>query len=361
MIAGTMRPPFASRPMTAGGPPPEANTRSKPVRPAGRLAEVLDDLDHATADHDVPQQLGGPGVDLVIALLGEPRAVFLLAGRQPVASTGRVCQRSAVDPARIRHGSKRDPATGRRGERRLTRTSGHSLNSSVSQRPKRPGTGSSGASGTRSWSACQVARVAASTASRFGRPLTGTGSPTSTRTRPPNESQLVPRMATGTRGTPERIAKYAAPSLSGRSSTRARGCGPPRRSRHPTRLEHRPVRRVASRRSFLPGLYGIAAPSTIISRLRPRRSSPPPSDRRSTAAAGSADRHQDERIDPVQVVEAVDRGAWKMPATDDRPEQGARGIQTRRARASSGSCAGPGGRPLRAALYVRRRSGGRAA
>ena len=77
-------------------------------------------------------------------------------------------------------------------------------------------------------------------------------------------------MAIGTIGTPERMAKYAAPSLSGSSPLSLAWIRPsPAIATTPPPSMTAPTRRVASSRSFLPGLYGIAVPVQSMIRLRP--------------------------------------------------------------------------------------------
>ena len=83
MTVGTMRRPLASWP-TDGGRPATGSEHpfESTLVESGRPAEVVDDLDDAAPDHDVAQQLGDPGVDLVVALVGEPGAVFGRIGGQ---------------------------------------------------------------------------------------------------------------------------------------------------------------------------------------------------------------------------------------------------------------------------------------
>ena len=82
------------------------------------------------------------------------RYSFLLVD-SPVVSTGPSMPGSAFDLAGVRQGSHEDPSTGGGGERRrLREPSGHSLNSSVSQRPSVPGPGARGRRRLRPWSAC---------------------------------------------------------------------------------------------------------------------------------------------------------------------------------------------------------------
>ena len=120
VIVGTTSWPAASRPMTAGGPPPEANTRSNPrssSRAARRKSSTT--LTMPAPDHHVAHQLRRPGVDLVVALVGEPGSVFLRIGRQtgrchgPSCVFGRVevCQTAA---ARLAGPARRRPHRARR-------------------------------------------------------------------------------------------------------------------------------------------------------------------------------------------------------------------------------------------------------
>ena len=200
--------------------------------------------------------------------------------------------------------------------------SGQSLNSSVSQRPTRPGGATGGASATRSCSARPelggqaVDRLA-------GRPAARPRSarPTLTRTRPPKRSQLVPLMAIGTSGTPERSAKYAAPSLSG-SRSASPGVDPALAGDrdHAARCRSRATRRVASRRSFLPGLVRdrgagpdhdpVAAAHAHVLLLRPEEGE---------ARPPRQGRHEHERVRPAQVVEAVDRRSGREPLATLQP------------------------------------------
>ena len=222
VIAGTIRRPSRSRPTTAGGPPPEANTRSNSRSPRrAARAEVLDDPDHAAPDRDVAHELRRPRVDLLVALVREP-GCGIPSGRP----TGR--RRHVISwPDRAEYardaGVRSEPRSPAR--RAAAPPSGQSLKTSVTHRPTGPGGGKSGRSATSAWSAVQRRAVSSSTASRRGRPATSIGSPTTTRTRRPSLSQLVPLIAIGTSGTPERSAKYAGPS-SRRQQVVLRGVDP---------------------------------------------------------------------------------------------------------------------------------------
>ena len=78
-----------------GEPPPERSEKDMKAAPGDRLvvrrvaphapirdAEILDDPDHAAADRDVAHELRRPRVDLLVALVLEPGAVFPGVGRE---------------------------------------------------------------------------------------------------------------------------------------------------------------------------------------------------------------------------------------------------------------------------------------
>jgi hypothetical protein len=91
-----------------------------------------------------------------------------------------------------------------------------------------------------------------------------------TRIRRPNPSQLVPWIAIGTSGTPSRRAKYAGPSFSGPTLDSNGWIRPsPAIATTPPAARTAWTRRVATRRSFLPGRYGMVVPVQVISRFRP--------------------------------------------------------------------------------------------
>src|SRR5215208_6150679 len=168
---------------------------------SGGAAEVVDDLDHSTADRHVTHELCRPGVDLVIALVLQTSTVFgrvrRKAGRCHIHSCcserARVCQTEAA----TRRGQVVSGLASTEGRS----PSGQSLKTSVIHRPNLPGGGPSAASTTRACSAVQHSRVRRSTSVRLARPVALIGSPMVTVTRRPSRSQLVPLMAIGTSGT----------------------------------------------------------------------------------------------------------------------------------------------------------------
>ena len=149
--------------------------------------------------------------------------------------------------------------------------SGQSLNRSVTQRPTRPGGGMSGASATRPRSAAVSRAVASSTSLGSAARTRGWAPPPVTATRPPNRSQLVPRMAIGTSGTPDRRAKIGG-ALAQRQDLDSAGVDPAlagdrddaRRSRSP----HRPAGSRRAGRSW-PACMGSPYPVQVITRFRP--------------------------------------------------------------------------------------------
>ena len=95
---------------------------------------------------DVAHQLGRPGVDLVVALVGETGSIFPRIARQPGRCHGPSCAwstRPEVCQSRyVRRRSRAPSRLGARSRRRRAASrepSGQSLNCSVSQRPTRPG------------------------------------------------------------------------------------------------------------------------------------------------------------------------------------------------------------------------------
>ena len=139
--------------------------------------------------------------------------------------------------------------------------SGHSLNSSVSHRPNRPG-GGVGEVGDQLQQRLLRASGERRDRLRVARPSAGIGSPTRIRTVRPKPSQLVPLIATGTIGTPARSAKNAVPSASGRSSRSPRWIRPsPKMTMTQPSSSTRWTRRAVSSRSVFSGRYGIAKPA----------------------------------------------------------------------------------------------------
>src|SRR3954468_11594682 len=64
---------------------------------ARRPTEVIDDLDDAATDHDVAHQLRHPGVDLLVALVGEAGAILGRIGGQAGRSHGSSCVSRATE------------------------------------------------------------------------------------------------------------------------------------------------------------------------------------------------------------------------------------------------------------------------
>ena len=294
--AGTMTLPDASRPSVAGGPPPDANTRSKSasLRAAGR-AEVVDDPGHAAALGHVPHQLGRPGVDLLVALLAEARLVLRRVGRQTGACHGPSCCVVVRPSMPDRPPQAPVPSlvgwADHGGQRGLART----LGPLVEQLGEAPTDRSGRRHGRGIGEQGQQRHAQRLGRGRDRRPVRADpspmiGSPTRTRTRPPKRSQLVPLMAIGTSGTCERRAKYAGPSLSG---SRPVSSGPIRPSpaiaTTPAGVDHG---RDAPRRLeqvVLAGLVRDGRPGPGHQSIATaRRPCPPPSDRRRTGAAGTA-------------------------------------------------------------------------
>ena len=285
--------------------PPAARRRKRtPVRnrsrPGAPRAEVRDDLDDAAADRDVAHQLRRPGVDLVVALLGEPLAILLRVGRQ--AGRRHVVSCSGIGRSMPESPSVRPVGPARPGAARSAGAaasaaarspSGQSLNSSVSQRPIGPGRRRVRlVARPASWSARPAARgqrVDVLAVRPPGR-RRAARRPT-TRTRRPNaEPADVPWIAIGTSGTPlaqgeVRGALAQRPEL----ATRTAGSGPPPRSRRPRRprSRHGPGGSPRSGRSC-PAGTGSSRPSTSSAGSGRRPTCPPPSARRTSAAGASA-------------------------------------------------------------------------
>src|SRR6187401_1791059 len=84
---------------------------------AGGALECLDHLDDAAPDHDIAEQLGDPGVDLVVRLVGQARSIFLRVRRE----RGRCHAASCVIPPGPRSRSMPDrPPQRPRGRHRAT-------------------------------------------------------------------------------------------------------------------------------------------------------------------------------------------------------------------------------------------------
>ena len=255
-------------------------------------------------------QLGRPGVDLAIALVPETAPILPRIARQPGIAHGPSCAsfdgpkyaraqrvgRPSAAPGRSAAGSAvRRPARSRpgRSQRRSAASrdpSGQSLNCSVSQRPTRPGGSTAGASATSSWRRVHSSAVRPPIASP-GRPAPDRERlPHPTRTRPPKRSQLVPLMAIGTSGTPDRIAKYAAPSLSGSRSASPGWIRPSPAIATTAAVVDARRRPAGSRRGgrSCPACTGSPSRSSASPGSGRRRACPPPSGRRRRGAAATA-------------------------------------------------------------------------
>ena len=174
------------------------------VEPGGAL-EVLDDLDDAAADRRRRASARRPRRRSGRRVWSARRARYSfgsadrpVAATLPPVSSGRVHGLGVWQTGRLARPPERCLA---RPLRPVVEALGHPAPDAARAR-RRPGRRRRGAEELPSARA-----VASATASRVGRPAIGIGSPTLTRTRPPKRSQLVPLMAIGTSGTPERRAK----------------------------------------------------------------------------------------------------------------------------------------------------------
>ena len=265
VMAGTISRPLASRPITAGGPPPEANTRSKPGSsspPARRKSATTLTTPRRIATSRISS---AAQASIWSSLWSASRARYTFGSAEsPVAATGPPTSfRAAVSMA------DRAPADAARAASR--EPSGQSLNRSVTQRPKRPGGATSGASATRAW------RRRREPGGRLVHVLAGR-TPGRPRWAPrPGTRPVLRTAASSSRGwrsaragRPTGARRRRRPRSAAGAPTPGHGSGPRRRSRRRRRSRcTAPTRRVASSRSFLAGLYGIAAPVQVISRFRP--------------------------------------------------------------------------------------------
>ena len=223
---------------------------------------------------DVAHQLGGPGVDLLVALLGEPGAILLRVGRQTGRCHGSSWRSVGSVVAEYARRRRRAPAIVRRASaasRRALRPVVEQLGQPAPEaaRARRR----SGASATRSWSAVQVALgQRRRRASRVGPALERRSAP------PPGRgpgrrtaSQLVPLIATGHErhaGAQREVRRPLAqrqelalarvdPALAGDRDDAARSRGP-----------RRPGGSPRAGRSC-PACTGSCVPVQCISRFRP--------------------------------------------------------------------------------------------
>ena len=221
--AGIIWRPWASRPTTAIGPLPDANTRSISLslsRAAVRRSD--EDTDHAAPLCDVAHELGRPRVDLLVRLLGETRPVLLGVG----GKAGRCHDRSLCWlVARVCQSATGARGSGRPGVRRLRpfgRDIGELRRERRFARPFRPlveAVGHPGRDPARSVGRRRPVEHAPARrsaqrrghrrrrAARSGRAFADDRLADRTRTRAPKRSQLVPLIAIGTSGTRERSAK----------------------------------------------------------------------------------------------------------------------------------------------------------
>ena len=296
--------------------------------------EVGDDLDDPPPDDDVAHELGGPGVDLAIALLPQPLLIVGGICRQArgfhstslgVDQSFEYARVGSPGPGGAALPQKSNISSVRGLRQRWRDPSSHSLKSSVSHRPKRPGGGRSGKSATSSWRLDRIRAVSSGTPRRRSKPLTSIGLPMRSRTRRPKPSQFVPLMATGTTGTPARRAKKAAPVVQGRHDRLADmdatfagdgECSPGHHERldPADRLDHVPFVGLVRHGVAGPAHQAVAEPDRHVGFLRPEE-----------IELGRARQRgdQDQRVGPAEVVETEDAGPGRQPlaAFDAKPDE----------------------------------------